>query len=189
MIDEMEFVVRPSLTVLDKEQIHYLIDRAWELLASRGVRVRHFEATRLLQDAGASVEKDGTVRIPTSLIEAAIASAPKRLVIYDREGNPAMELGGGNNGGKNTYYGTGSDLRYTTNRVSGEIRMTVAEDIGNMARVVERSDNIEFLMSYGIPSDCPLEQVYQTEFLQMVGNSRKPIVFTSDNHTVSTRIR
>jgi trimethylamine--corrinoid protein Co-methyltransferase len=57
-----------------------------------------------------------------------------------------------------------------------------------MAKVAERMANIEFLMSYGIPSDCALEKVYLVEFLQMVGNSSKPIVFTSDNEAVSTRI-
>lgn len=45
-----------------------------------------------------------------------------------------------------------------------------------MAKVAERMANIEFLMSYGIPSDCALEKVYLVEFLQMVGNCSKPIV-------------
>lgn len=188
MTDEMEFVIRPSLSVLDNKQIDYFVDRALGILAGQGVRVLHNEAIRLLEDAGASAGKDGKVRIPMSLVGNAIESAPKHLLIYDRKGNPAMELGGGNTGGQNTYYGTGSDLRHTTEPVTEEIRLTVAEDVGNMAKVVEQSENIEFLMSYGIPSDCALKKVYPVEFLQMVGNSRKPIVFTSDNEAVSNRI-
>jgi len=188
MIDEMEFMIQPRLTVMDKEKIEYLVDRALELLAGQGVRVLHEQAIRLLQDAGASLEQNGTLRFPEALIEQAIDSAPKRLVICNRQGNPALELGGGNTGGQNTYYGTGSDLRHTYDPVTGKIRLTVAEDIGNMAKVAQRMENIEFLMSYGIPSDCALEKVYLVEFLQMVGNSSKPIVFTSDNESVSTRI-
>ena len=188
MIDEMEFAIRPSLAVLDKTQIEYLVDRSLELLAGQGVRVLHDEARRLLHDAGASAEHDATVRFPAVLVERAIESAPKHLRIYDREGSPAMELGGGNTGGQNTYYGTGSDLRHTTDPRTGEIRLTVARDIGDMARISQSMPNIEFLMSYGIPSDCALEKVYLVEFLQMIGNSSKPIVFTSDNQAVSIRI-
>jgi len=184
----MEFVIRPTLKVLEDKQIGYLVDRALDLLARQGVRVLHEEANRLLRDAGVSVGQDGRTRIPASLVEQAIESAPKRLLIHDREGNPAMELGGANTGGQNTYYGTGSDLRHTYDPLTGELRLTVAEDIGNMAKVVDLMANMEFLMSYGIPSDCALEKVYLVEFLQMVGNSRKPIVFTSDNEEVSTRI-
>ena len=33
MIAEMKFVIRPSLSVLDKKQIGYMVDRALELLA------------------------------------------------------------------------------------------------------------------------------------------------------------
>jgi trimethylamine--corrinoid protein Co-methyltransferase len=188
MNDDLEFIIRPTLTVLDSKQILCLVDRALDVLSAQGVRVLHREASRLLQNAGASVGQAGRIRIPARLVEQAIESAPKRLLIYDREGNPAMELGGGNTGGQNTFYGTGSDLRHTVDPVGREIRLTVAEDIGDMAKVVERMENIEFLMSYGIPSDCALEKVYLVEFVQMVSNSRKPIVFTSDNETVSTQI-
>jgi trimethylamine---corrinoid protein Co-methyltransferase len=184
----MNFTVRPRMTVLNREEIEYLYAGALEVLERIGVRVFHPEALNLLREAGASIHPDSLVKIRSTLVEKAIQSVPKRLSIYDREGKPAMELGGGNTGGMNTYYGTGSDLKNTYDPYTGELRSTVSRDIANMARVSDALPNIEFLMSYGIPSDCPLDRVYRTEFFEMMGNSTKPIVFTSDNGADSRRI-
>ncbi len=185
---EQVFCIQPRLQVLPAEQIDYFHHRALELLETVGVRMLHPEALAMLRKAGAPAGEDGRVRIGAALVQEAIGSAPKQLVIYDRNGNPVMELGGGNTGGRNTYYGTGSDLRYINDWITGETRLTTVEDIASMARVVDCLPNTEFLMSYGIPSGIPLDRVYLVEFLCMVGNTTKPIVFTSDNGQVTTRI-
>jgi len=185
---KMNFTIRPKMNILSKEQIDFLYGGALEVLERVGVRVLHPEALELLREAGSTVHPNSLVKIRSTLVEKALRSVPKRLTIYDREGKPAMELGGGNTGGMNTYYGTGSDLKNTYDPHTGELRSTVSQDIANMARVSDSLPNIEFLMSYGIPSDCALERVYRTEFMEMVKNSTKPIVFTSDNGNDSKRI-
>ena len=182
------FTIRPKMNVLSKEEIEFLYCSALEVLERIGVQVLHPEALDLLREAGGIVSQNSLVRIRPTLVEEAIRSVPKRLVIYDREGKPAMELGRGNTGGLNTYYGTGSDLKYTYDPYSGEFRDTIAHDIANMAKVVDYLPNLDFLMSYGIPSDCPLDRVFRTEFFEMVKNSTKPIVFTSDNGDDSRKI-
>ncbi len=55
-----------------------------------GVVVHHDEATELLKKAGAYAGSDGRVRLPDALIEWAIRSAPSRVALYNRLGNPAM---------------------------------------------------------------------------------------------------
>lgn len=182
------FTIRPRLNVMSEEEIQFLYWGALEVLERIGVRVLHPEASNLLQEAGATLSQDSTVKIRPTLVEHAIQTVPKRLVIYDREGKPAMELGGANKGGMNTYYGTGSDLRFTYDPYTGDLRDTVAQDIANMAKVVDFLPNLDFLMSYGIPSDCPLGRVFRTEFFEMVRNSTKPIAFTSDNGEDSRKI-
>ncbi len=180
--------IRPRLNVLSKDEIEFFYWGALEVLERVGVRVLHPEALRLLREAGCFVNQDSIVRIRPILVEKAIRSVPKRLVIYDRDGKPSMQLGGGNTGGLNTYYGTGSDLGKTYDPYTGKLRLTVAQDIANMAKVVDSLLNLDFMMSYGIPSDCPLDRVYRTEFMEMVKNSTKPIVFTSDNGDDSRKI-
>jgi trimethylamine--corrinoid protein Co-methyltransferase len=174
--------------MLSKEGIETFLNGALEVLERVGVRVLHPEAITLLREAGAIVECDSLVRIKYPLIERALKTVPKRIYIFDREGELSLELGGMNTGGLNTYYGTGSDLKYTYDLFTGEVRLTVSQDIANMAKLVDYLSNYDFLMSYGIPSDVPLDIVYQTEFLEMVKNSSKPIVFTSNNGNDSKRI-
>lgn len=185
---ETEFTIKPRLYVLNEEEISYFIDRSMCILESIGVKVMHPEALSLLRSAGASLENDSIVRIPRDMVREAITSVPKDLTIFDREGKPVMKLGGGNTGGQNTYYGTGSDLLNSYDQNSNELRLTVSEDIANMAKVSDHLSDIDFIMSYGIPSDVPLNKVYQNEFFQMVTNTTKPIVFTSDNGEVSKKI-
>lgn len=188
METKFDFTIRPKLQVLSKEEIEVIFNGALEILERVGVKVFHPEAISLLKEGGAYVSQESLVRIKYPLIEKALQTAPKRLYIYDREGRVSMELGGGNTGGLNTYYGTGSDLKNTYDPFTGELRLSKAQDIANMAKVADFLINIDFLMSYGIPSDVPLDRVYRTEFLEMVKNSTKPIVFTSDNGDDSKRI-
>ena len=188
MVADWNFDIRPKMQVMSNEEVEYLYNRALDIIENTGVRFLHPEALKLLQESGAVVSDNSIIKIQASLVEHAIRSVPKRLVIYDREGNPAMELGGGNTGGRNTYYGTGSDLLHMYDPFTGELRLTLARDIGDMAKVVDALPDMDFVMSYGIPSDSELEKVFQTEFVQMVENTSKPIVFTSDNGHVSQQI-
>jgi trimethylamine---corrinoid protein Co-methyltransferase len=185
---KMDFTVRPKMQVLSQAEIDFFYGSALEVLERIGVRVLHPQALELMKKAGAAADADALVKIRSSLVEKAIRSAPKKVFIYDREGNPAMELGGGNTGGINTYYGTGSDLKNTYDPYTRELRPTVSRDIANMAVVADFLPNMDFLMSYGIPSDAPFDRLYRTEFLEMVRNSTKPIVFTSDNGDDTRRI-
>lgn len=188
MLQELQFTIRPKYTIMSSDQIEYLYNRALDILEQVGVQVLHSEALDLLKQAGSFVNSNRVARIKPHTVEQAIQTVPKKLTIYDRNGTPAMELGGPNTGGLNTYYGTGSDLRQHYDLNTGEIRLTRSEDIANMSRVVDALPNMDFVMSYGIPSDCDLEKVYQTEFVQMVSNTTKPIIFTSDNYDVSCQI-
>jgi len=188
MISYPDFHIRPRLQVMSPSEAASLVDGALEVMETVGVKVMHAEAVELLRHIGASVDGDNRVFLKPRLVEQAIQSAPKRIVIYNRNGEPAMTLGGGNTGGANTYFGTGSDLKQTYDPHTGELRLTVSRDIADMATVVDYLPNMEFLMSYGIPSDVTSERVYRAEFLEMVLHSTKPVVFTSDNGGDTARI-
>ena len=182
------FFIRPKLTVMSDEHIQSLYAGTLDVLEKVGVKVMHPEALDLAKKVGCTVGADGVVRFPKKIVEQAIASTPKRLTIFSRDGEPVMTLGGGNMGGENTYFGTGSDLKQTYDLFTGELRLSVAQDIANMARVADALPNIDFIMSYGIPSDAPFERLYRTEFFEMVTNSTKPIIFTSDDGDDTRRI-
>lgn len=164
---------RITFRMLEDEQLKAFHRAALEMLGAVGMRINEAETLRLLDEAGCSLEGD-CARIPGSLVEMSIASAPSRIAIYDRRGRPAMDLGG-----HRSYFGTGSDLPYRIDLASGERRRAVLADVEAAARVVQQLPNLDFAMSFALPSDAPSMFSDRYSFRAMVRNTSKPIVFTS----------
>ena len=89
---------------LTEQQKQKIYDTALGILANVGMKVHHDEGQAVMLEGGCSLDEDGLVRVPADLVGWARAMAPASFMVYDRAGEPAMELGG-----RNTYYGTGSD--------------------------------------------------------------------------------
>jgi trimethylamine---corrinoid protein Co-methyltransferase len=144
-------------------------------LERTGVIVAHQEGLELLNAAGARVEGQ-RVRIPAEMIDAALASAPKSIDIYDRAGRVAMRLGG-----RNSYFGTGSDLPSTIDPNTGQHRRSGKHDVARIARLCGGLENIDFCMSMAIASDASPVTSYVHQFDAMVRSTAKPLVYTANN--------
>ena len=170
-----ELSQRPALHFLsqaDKDRIHQAV---LEILEDIGMQILHDEAVALLKKGGCKVDTDDVVKIPGSLVDKALQSAPRNIPLYDREGKLAMELGG-----HRSYFGTGSDLLFTLDSENMERRQSVLEDVGRAARLCDVLPTIDFVMSCAHPSDVAPERAYLASFQAMVGNSTKPIVSTAE---------
>jgi trimethylamine--corrinoid protein Co-methyltransferase len=175
--------IRPRLRVLSREQALAIHTAALEILEKVGFRMEHPYALEMLSGAGCKVSNGNWVRLPAHLVESAIASAPRQIVLYDQRGNRAMPLVNGN-----PFYGTGSDATFTLDLETGERRRVVLKDVANFARLVDGLDNIAFAMSMGNPEDVPVEDIYVHVFAEMVRNTNKPIVFIADSGRDIARI-
>ena len=163
------------LNHLAAEQVERLHQATIEILERTGVIVSHQRAIDLLKAAGARVDGQ-RVRIPSHLVDAAIASAPDLIEVYDRAGSVAMRLGR-----HNCYFGTGSDLPATIDPATGRHRTSGKDDVVRAARLCSGLDNIDFCMSMAIASDASPTTSYVHQFDAMVRNTAKPLVFTADN--------
>jgi trimethylamine--corrinoid protein Co-methyltransferase len=85
--------------------------------------------------------------------------------------------------GRKGYYGTGSDTPFVIDAFSGERRKAVLEDVGNVARIVDALEHIDFLMCMGIASDVTDEISDLYHFREMILNTNKPLVYTAWNRT------
>jgi trimethylamine--corrinoid protein Co-methyltransferase len=167
---------RPRLKVLNKEQVDAIHASALEILATMGVKMEHPGALVILKDAGCKVENEDWVKIPASLVENAIKTAPKKFTLYDQNGNSAMPLENGN-----SFYGTGSDTNFTIDVETGVRRPTVIADVANFAKLVDGLDNISFNMSMANAQDVPVKDLYIHAYLAMIKNTNKPMVFIADS--------
>ena len=80
---------KPKLELLSEPLVDQIIDEGLTLLERHGVLVENAEALDLLQGAGAAVERGtGRVRIGRRIVEAALATTPAVITLYDRAGTP-----------------------------------------------------------------------------------------------------
>jgi len=167
-------IVRPSYRLLNEEQIREIYLATLDILESVGVQVRNVEGVHLLREAGCRVEGEDIVHIPNRLVEECIRSAPKRVTVYSRTGKEAMRLEGRNN-----YFGLGTDLVYTWDLYTGELRPSRLQDVANAARLVDACKDIDFTASYALPEDVPVNSMYLYCVKAMMENTTKPIFFTA----------
>jgi trimethylamine--corrinoid protein Co-methyltransferase len=167
---------QPRLRVLNREQALVIHKAALEILEKIGFKMEHPGALEMLTDAGCKVTNGDWLKLPAHLVEAALASAPKQIVLYDQRGNQVMPLADGT-----PFYGTGSDATFTLDLETGQRRRAVLEDVANFARLVDGLENIAFAMSMGNPEDVPVGDIYIHVFAEMVKNTNKPIVFIADS--------
>lgn len=159
----------PRLRVLNDDQLLRIHNATMEVLEKTGIIIKHPEALKLLEDAGACVDGE-KVKIPRSLIEWAVNAAPSTLTIYNQLGEPAIRLND-----RNAHYGSGPTTPYTLDVETGEKRKVVEKDIANAARIVDKLDNIDYAMSMGLISDQPEGTEDIHEFKQLLLNTNKPI--------------
>ncbi len=162
----------PQFSVLSESQIKDIHLASLEVLRRTGVRFEHKGALKLLKNGGAFITDGDLVRFPPDMVERAIETAPGRVVLCDRNGDPAMFLES-----TNVYFGPGSDTTHYPDPFSGELRDWTTKDICDAYRVCDALPNIDFLMSIGIPTDAPEGMShYQWQFANMLQYSKKPSV-------------
>jgi len=87
--------MQPKLELLSPELVGRVLDEAFELMVSPGIKVQSPQARRMLAQAGAQVDENTEVaRIPRALAERALRTAPRRFYLYNRAGEPSVDYGG-----------------------------------------------------------------------------------------------
>jgi trimethylamine--corrinoid protein Co-methyltransferase len=143
-----------------------------DVLERTGVFVNYQPALDLLKKAGCVV-KDNHVRFPSHLVEWALRTAPSRIMLYNRHGEPVMPMGD-----RISTYGTGSDCLNILDHRTGERRKALLQDIVDGIRVSDAMPNVDFIMSMFLPGDATVAaEVRQMEV--MLNYSAKPICFVT----------
>ncbi len=159
---------------LSDDKLERIHAASLEILESTGLRLFEPKALELLKSKGVTVEEENRVRIPSHLVEWALSTAPKRVVLYNRHGEEALLLEG-----KNIFYGTGSDCPNVIDLHSGERRPGVLQDVVEATTVCDALPNIDFLMSFCIANDLDPLTYDLHQMRAMLMNSIKPILFVT----------
>jgi len=171
-----------SFRVLDDAQVRAIKRAALDILEHTGCTILHQGARALLKQAGALV-KEERVKVPQHIVEECIRLAPKGFVIFDRDGNRAMEVEG-----RKSYYGTSTASPRTRDAFTGKIRETLVADIAFGAKVADALPNIDWVMPMGSSQDVPALAADVHEFEAVVTNTTKPVVFIGYSARGSERV-
>ena len=172
----------PQFSLLSDSQIQDLHLAALEVLRHTGVRFFHQGALDMLGQAGAFISDGNLVKFPSSLVESAIASTPSRIVMCDRNGEPAVFLEG-----TKVHFGTGSDCLNLLDPFTGEHRKFTQADIMDSYRVCDALPNIHFVMSNGLPANVDSRKTYDVQMSLMLQYTTKPLVFVTADLTTCQR--
>jgi trimethylamine--corrinoid protein Co-methyltransferase len=164
------------LSYLSATQAKRIHGASLEILERVGALIDEEQSRALLRKAGVPQGEGGTFHIPPKLVEWAVSVAPKRIVLHDRNGEPAMELELGR-----VFYGPGSDCLFILDHRSGKRRQAGIKDVGEAIRLADALPNIDFLMSVFLPSDVPPEAANRLQMRSMIENSTKPIMFVTND--------
>jgi trimethylamine--corrinoid protein Co-methyltransferase len=153
------------------QKIH---EASLELLDRVGARLHMEEAIQLLKKAGAKVSDGNLVRVPSHLVENALATAPKMIDLFDRNAKPVINLGRHNN-----YCGPGSDCLNIIDHRNGKRRKPLAKDVEEGAILCDSLENIDFVMSMVLPADVDQSTADRFQMEIMLNYTTKPIIFVS----------
>jgi trimethylamine--corrinoid protein Co-methyltransferase len=170
----MQYQSSVGLNILTRDQCETIHFATLEILDRIGLNIFDRDALELLKLGGAKVD-GARARIPSWMVQRALATAPCRVPMGNREGSRSMLLEKGR-----SYYGTGSDTPYTIDPFSGERRFATKQDVANFSRVSDCLEHIDFVMSMGLASDVP--KYYVQQFEAMLVNTSKPIIYTAADY-------
>jgi trimethylamine--corrinoid protein Co-methyltransferase len=159
----------PFLTVLSEDQIYAIHRATLDVFEKTGYRILSKSAVDVLKKAGAKVDGD-IVKIPDYIVEGCLRLAPKGFVLYDRQGNRAMEVHG-----RRIFFGSFWASPNTRDALTGEVHPTRVEDIVRGAIIAGALPNIDFVTPMGYSQDVPAAAADLYEFEAVVTHSQKPI--------------
>jgi trimethylamine--corrinoid protein Co-methyltransferase len=174
MSDSSRQIGAGRVSFLAEGQKRRIYDAALGILAGLGMVVLHEEGEQVMLEGGCAKDEGGLVHVPAALVERARESVPKSFVVYDRAGEPAMDLGG-----RRCYFGNGSDVMHLHDLETGERRLGRLEDVGEAARLCDALPDIDFVMSGAYPDGMEAQEAYPRQFRAMVTATTKPLVMTA----------
>ncbi len=159
---------------LTEEQCQKVHASSCEILERVGVRLDLEDARNLLKKAGARIKDNGMVCLSSDLVHKALKTAPKQVVLFDRNGTPVMPVKD-----RLCYYGPGSDCLNIIDHRDGNRRKAVLEDTIEGIVLCDALKDIDFVMSMVLPSDVDTTIADRYQMDAMLSHTVKPIIYVA----------
>jgi len=162
--------VRPVLRFFTDEQVAGIVGDAVQILERVGFFVENEEALKLLRAAGLTIQ-GSRVYATEAAIRKALATAPSRVVVYDREGKPALDLGS-----DNVHFDPGSAAIHFLDPKTRRHRQPVTLDLVHLAWVTQACAHVAGQSTGLVPTDVPEDLADRWRLYVALKNCKKPVI-------------
>ncbi len=167
-------VVKPSLSVLDQDQINTVHTSALTILEKTGIQVEDGDARNILTDAVGPSNSDGNIIIPKDIIDWAISRVPSKVELFNRDEHPAFCLD--SRSIKDTIFGIGVTNLFYQNPLDDTVVPFGREHMALSSRLGNLLPEFNAISTPGVIQDVPTEAAEVIGFLEMLANTSKPII-------------
>ena len=137
----------------------------------------------LIRQHGCIEDDNGYLHLPPDLIEQTIATVPKKILLYDSDGNLRVDTSS-----NVSSYCPGHNCVRILDFRSGELRPCLLEDVRETAKLCEQLPNIDMVCSLGYPSEIPPQDEVVETTRVMYENCSKPAALLAHDDEIQKRM-
>ena len=166
-----------KFAILSDEAMEQISEASLTIMEILGMKISGEKTLKLLHKNGCNTDENGITRIPRELVNRALETVPKEVVIYDRNKNPHMVL----NSSNNLYFGTHADQLEILDVETDKVRPFLKKDTELMCKIAQNLENIDFVLSVGLSSDVDPKVQSVVSFIETLKYFEKPINFSTND--------
>jgi trimethylamine--corrinoid protein Co-methyltransferase len=164
--------IKQQWRLLSNDQILKIHENALELLENVGVYFDSDEALEILAEAGCKIDRSTKIaKFPPELIIKAIASAPEKFNLYDRDGNFYSELGG-----DQVHFDPVSTPAHVLTSDGESVRPSTSADLKMLVKAVDFLPQLDLASTTIVCSDIPVEMGDTYIYYTVMKGTKKPII-------------
>jgi len=143
--------MKPTLSILDDQEIHKTHQAALDILRDVGVRFGSERAEEVLREAGQSVDPASrAVRLDSGLVEQCLAKLPSRVLLAAREERRDAVLGTGK-----VHTCLDGQGTFMIDPDSGQRRPSTLADLISATRLSDALEAVDYFWLPVVPGDVP----------------------------------
>ena len=154
---------------LSEAGVAAIADNAFRILAEVGFADATPHCIETCTAAGAVLGEDGRLRMPASLVERTLGQARRNLVLHGQDPRNDLDLSGAR-----VHFSTAGAAVMVADTEENLYRDSMAQDLYDMARIVDRCEHIHMFQRTCVPRDIPdnYEMDVNTLYCAVMGTSK-----------------